>query len=78
VEAAHPDRIIIFGSAARGDIGPDSDEEDSEKSLRMCADETAGELKCADYARSSVIGNARPATAREAKLSLLRSRTCVL
>lgn len=25
VEVAHPDQIIMFGSAARGDIGPDSD-----------------------------------------------------
>ena len=25
VEAAHPDRIILFGSAARGELGPDSD-----------------------------------------------------
>ena len=25
VEAAEPERIIIFGSAARGDMGPDSD-----------------------------------------------------
>ena len=25
VEKAHPDRIILFGSAARGDAGPDSD-----------------------------------------------------
>lgn len=25
VEAAHPLRIILFGSAARGDVGPDSD-----------------------------------------------------
>lgn len=25
VEVAHPDRIILFGSAARGDMGPDSD-----------------------------------------------------
>lgn len=25
VEAADPDRIILFGSAARGDAGPDSD-----------------------------------------------------
>ena len=25
VEAAHPLRIILFGSAARGDLGPDSD-----------------------------------------------------
>jgi predicted nucleotidyltransferase len=25
VEVAHPDRIILFGSAARGETGPDSD-----------------------------------------------------
>jgi predicted nucleotidyltransferase len=25
VEAAHPLRIVLFGSAARGDMGPDSD-----------------------------------------------------
>lgn len=25
VESAHPERIILFGSAARGDMGPDSD-----------------------------------------------------
>jgi predicted nucleotidyltransferase len=25
VEAAHPDRIILFGSAARGEMSPDSD-----------------------------------------------------
>lgn len=25
VEAAHPDRIIMFGSAARGEMGPHSD-----------------------------------------------------
>jgi uncharacterized protein len=25
VEVAHPDRIIMFGSAARGEMGPDSD-----------------------------------------------------
>ncbi len=25
VEAAHPDKIILFGSAARGQMGPDSD-----------------------------------------------------
>jgi uncharacterized protein len=25
VEAAEPDRIILFGSAARGELGPDSD-----------------------------------------------------
>lgn len=25
VEVAHPDRIILFGSAARGKMGPDSD-----------------------------------------------------
>jgi len=25
VEIAQPDRIILFGSAARGDMGPDSD-----------------------------------------------------
>lgn len=25
VEVARPDRIILFGSAARGDAGPDSD-----------------------------------------------------
>ena len=25
VEIARPDRIIVFGSAARGDMGPDSD-----------------------------------------------------
>jgi predicted nucleotidyltransferase len=25
VEVAHPERIILFGSAARGDAGPDSD-----------------------------------------------------
>jgi len=25
VEVAHPDRIIMFGSAARGEVGPDSD-----------------------------------------------------
>ena len=25
VEVAHPDRIILFGSAARGQLGPDSD-----------------------------------------------------
>jgi len=25
VEAFHPDRIYLFGSAARGDAGPDSD-----------------------------------------------------
>ncbi len=25
VEVAHPDRIILFGSAARGEMGPDSD-----------------------------------------------------
>lgn len=25
VEAAQPDRIILFGSAARGEMGPDSD-----------------------------------------------------
>jgi predicted nucleotidyltransferase len=25
VEAAHPDKIILFGSAARGKMGPDSD-----------------------------------------------------
>jgi predicted nucleotidyltransferase len=25
VEMAHPERIILFGSAARGEIGPDSD-----------------------------------------------------
>lgn len=25
VEVAHPERIILFGSAARGDVGPDSD-----------------------------------------------------
>jgi len=25
VEAAHPDRIILFGSAARGEMGPNSD-----------------------------------------------------
>ncbi len=25
VEAAHPDRIILFGSAVRGEMGPDSD-----------------------------------------------------
>jgi predicted nucleotidyltransferase len=25
VEAAQPDRIILFGSAARGDLGPNSD-----------------------------------------------------
>lgn len=25
VEVAHPNRIILFGSAARGEMGPDSD-----------------------------------------------------
>jgi predicted nucleotidyltransferase len=25
VEAAHPDKIILFGSAARGEMGPNSD-----------------------------------------------------
>ncbi len=25
VEVAHPDRIILFGSVARGEMGPDSD-----------------------------------------------------
>jgi len=25
VEASHPDRIILFGSAARGEVGPHSD-----------------------------------------------------
>jgi predicted nucleotidyltransferase len=25
VDAAHPDRIVLFGSAARGDMGPHSD-----------------------------------------------------
>lgn len=25
VEVAHPERIILFGSAARGEMGPDSD-----------------------------------------------------
>ncbi|MGH7655248.1 MAG: nucleotidyltransferase domain-containing protein [Gemmatimonadaceae bacterium] len=25
VQVAHPDRIILFGSAARGEIGPNSD-----------------------------------------------------
>ena len=25
VEVAHPDRIIMFGSAARGEMGPHSD-----------------------------------------------------
>jgi predicted nucleotidyltransferase len=25
VAVAHPDRILLFGSAARGDMGPDSD-----------------------------------------------------
>lgn len=25
VEAAHPDKIIMFGSAARGEMGPNSD-----------------------------------------------------
>ena len=25
VDVAHPDRIILFGSAARGEMGPDSD-----------------------------------------------------
>jgi predicted nucleotidyltransferase len=25
IEVAHPRRIILFGSAARGDMGPDSD-----------------------------------------------------
>ena len=25
VEGAHPDRIIMFGSAARGEMGPHSD-----------------------------------------------------
>jgi UTP:GlnB (protein PII) uridylyltransferase len=25
VDVAHPDRIILFGSAARGQMGPDSD-----------------------------------------------------
>lgn len=25
VEVAHPDRIILFGSAVRGEMGPDSD-----------------------------------------------------
>jgi predicted nucleotidyltransferase len=25
VEVAHPDRLILFGSAARGEAGPDSD-----------------------------------------------------
>jgi predicted nucleotidyltransferase len=25
VEVVHPDRIILFGSAARGEMGPDSD-----------------------------------------------------
>lgn len=25
VEAVHPDKIILFGSHARGDAGPDSD-----------------------------------------------------
>jgi predicted nucleotidyltransferase len=25
VEVAHPDRIVLFGSAARGEMGPDSD-----------------------------------------------------
>jgi predicted nucleotidyltransferase len=25
VEASNPERIILFGSAARGDVGPDSD-----------------------------------------------------
>jgi uncharacterized protein len=25
VEVAHPDRIVLFGSAARGQMGPDSD-----------------------------------------------------
>jgi len=25
VEAAQPDKIILFGSAARGEMGPDSD-----------------------------------------------------
>jgi predicted nucleotidyltransferase len=25
VEAAHPDKIVLFGSAARGEMGPDSD-----------------------------------------------------
>jgi len=25
VDASHPDRIILFGSAARGEVGPDSD-----------------------------------------------------
>ncbi len=25
VQVAHPDRIILFGSAARGEMGPDSD-----------------------------------------------------
>jgi len=25
VEVAHPEKIILFGSAARGDMGPNSD-----------------------------------------------------
>jgi predicted nucleotidyltransferase len=25
IDVAHPERIILFGSAARGDMGPDSD-----------------------------------------------------
>jgi uncharacterized protein len=43
VEAYHPDRIYLFGSAARGDAGPDSDydimiivPDDASKQLKDC------------------------------------------
>ena len=38
VEVAHPDRIVLFGSAARGQMGPDSDSICSSSS-RVCPTE---------------------------------------
>ena len=47
VEALHPEKIVLFGSAARGDTGPDSD---IDLFVQIAAGEDTGEAARRGYA----------------------------
>jgi predicted nucleotidyltransferase len=52
VDAYHPDRIYLFGSAARGDAGPDSDYD----IMVVVPDDAAPELRDCDVAYRALRG----------------------
>jgi predicted nucleotidyltransferase len=76
VEAAHPKRIILFGSAARGDAGPNSDVD-----VLVVMSDGSHRLKTAQQIYRRLVGFALPVdivVATDEDLKLYRDSECLV